>query len=137
MYLIFTWYFLLYSKMHYYTEFKKVPWNYGRSNPWGKPYDLKWSDDSCLHENEERWSTCTVCLSCLVDAMNKQLLCPPNWNNSLLNVAAGKSYILITHRCVDVKAKHFLDVDRIHSIWRNEKITYFKYIRSFSRQINC
>ena len=33
----------------------------------------KWSNDSCLQENQESYTTCTLSMTCQIDVVNKQL----------------------------------------------------------------
>ena len=37
------------------------------------PLMSKWSDDSCLQENQELQTTCTLSMTCQIDVVNKQL----------------------------------------------------------------
>ena len=63
---IFTSYFLKYSKVHYYTQLHKTLLDHGGSN------------DSYLQENQEWYTTCTLSMTCQIDVVNKQLVPPLN-----------------------------------------------------------
>ena len=46
---------------------------------------------------------------CQFDVVNKQLVSPLSWNNTLSEKPLGQSYILTICRNLDAKEKHSLD----------------------------
>ena len=60
----------------------------------------KRSDDSCLQENQELQTTCTLSMTCQIDVVNKQLVPPLSWNYPF-----SKTYWWLIYRHVDAKAK--------------------------------
>ena len=53
---------------------------------------------------------------CQIDILNKQLVSPLSWNNSLSKRALGEPYILTIDRHVDIKKKHSLGVKEVYKI---------------------
>ena len=71
-------YFLLYLKVHFYTQLHKTLWDMVAANLGNNLGSLmpKRSNDSYLQKNQELQTTCTFCMTCQVSVVNKQLILP-------------------------------------------------------------
>ena len=59
-----------------------------------RPPMPKRSNDSCLQENQEKSTTCTLSVTCQSDIVNKKLVLQLNWNNLF-----SKTYWRLTLTC--------------------------------------
>ena len=57
-----------------------------------------------------------VFLACQIDVLNKQLVSPLSWNNTLLETSLDETYILTICRQLDATEKNSLDVDEVYNL---------------------
>ena len=57
-----------------------------------------------------------VFLACQIDVLNKQLVSPLSWNNTLLETSLDETYILTIFRQLDAMEKNSLDVDEVYNL---------------------
>ena len=90
---IFTSYILLYSLVHYYTDFNKRLWNHGGSETWEKPWSSNAKIEPWLMPLTGRPSTVGnmhFFVPCQIDVVNNQFfLYLASWNNPLSKVTVN------------------------------------------------
>ena len=95
----FTWCFLLHSIVHYYKRIDIMVTVTLRKNQIRTIFHVFW-----------RIKSFSNIQFCVVD---KQLFSPLSWNNLLSKTSLDESSILISERHLDVKKKHYLDVEGV------------------------
>ena len=95
----FTWCFLLHSIVHYYKRIDIMVTVTLRKNRIRTIFHVFWKIKS--------FSNIQFCV------VDKQLFSPLSWNNLLSKTSLGESSILINERHLDVKKKHYLDVEGV------------------------